>query len=449
MFPWREIGQLIIESFPLFLRQGELLVIVTVVLLLVHMQYRRISGIEQRIFGVPLSDPLRNTMVALGFGLLGGLLGTLLFVFLGISLVDVGVGYLWVLAIALMTIHPRFLCFAYAGGLLSISHLLLGWPSLNVSAIMGLVAILHLVEALLILVHGSTGATPVYVRRPDGRVVGGYTLQKFWPMPFIALIAFLIGQESLGDMTLAMPDWWPLIKPHAAPEPNTSYVYVLFPVIAALGYGDIAITREPRAKARRTAALLFGYSVVLMALALAGSVGVGSVGRAGAAAGVGVAAFGGIPAAAWQWLAALFSPLGHELVIYLGRRSEERGDPMYDSAKGAVVLGVAPDTPAAHMGLRAGDIIRAINGYRVYDRADIQDVLTPWAVGVHIDVEDMHTGEHRTVHYPGKIPPFGVILAPGPMDPGFMSMEAGSRYGVTLRRFGQRIARLFAGRGTR
>lgn len=440
MFPWREILQLIIESFPLFLRQGELLLIVSVVLLLVFMQYRRIAAVEQRIFGKPLSDPLRNTAVALGFGVLGGVLATFLFVVLGISLVDVGVGYLWVLAIALMMIHPRFICFAYAGGLLSISHLLFGWPGLNVPAIMGLVAILHLVEALLILVHGHRDATPVYVRRPDGRVVGGFTLQKFWPMPFIALIAFLLGQNALGDTTLAMPDWWPLIRPHAAPTPGMSYVYVLFPVIAALGYGDIAITRAPREKARVTAGLLFGYSVVLMALALAGAVGAGESARA---------SFAGIPTGAWQWLAALFSPLGHELVIHLGRRSEERGKPLYDASKGAVVLGVIPDTPADAMGLQTGDIIRNINGYPVFDRADIQDVLTPWAVDADIVVENIHTGETRTVNYPGKIPPFGVILAPGPMDPGFMSMEHGSRYGVTLRRLGRRVARLFSGRGAR
>lgn len=445
MFPWREIGQLIIESFPLFLRQGELLLIVSVVLLLVFMQYRRIAAVEQRVFGMPLSDPLRNTVVALGLGLLGGGLATFLFVVLGISLVDVGVGYLWVLAIALMLIHPRFICFAYAGGLLSISHLLFGWPGLNVPAIMGLVAILHLVEALLILVHGHRDATPVYVRRPDGRVVGGFTLQKFWPMPFIALIAFLLGQDALGDMTLAMPDWWPLIKPQAAPAPDMSYVYVLFPVIAALGYGDIAITREPRAKARVTSGLLFGYSVVLMALALAGSVGTGADGVSSAAG----ATFAGIPVVGWQWLAALFSPLGHELVIYLGRRSEERGEPLYDASKGAVVLGVLPNTPAEAMGLQTGDIIRNINGYPVFDRADIQDVVTPWVVDVDIVVENIHTGQERTVHYPGKIPPFGVILAPGPMDPGFMSMEHGSRYGVTLRRFGRRLARLFSGRGAR
>src|SRR5690606_11252338 len=239
LFPWREIGQLIVESFPLFLQQSERLLIVSVVLLLVYMQYRRMAVIEQRVFGVPLGNPLRNTVTALGVGFLGGLLATFLFVFLGISLVDVGIGYLWLLAIALMMIHPRSICFAYAGGVLSVSQLLFGWPALNVPAIMGLVAILHLVEALLIWLHGPTGATPVYARRPDGRVRGGSTLQKFWPMPFIALVAFMIGQDALADMTLAMPEWWPLIKPQEPPAPNMSYVYVLFPLMAALGYGDI------------------------------------------------------------------------------------------------------------------------------------------------------------------------------------------------------------------
>jgi len=443
LFPWREIGRLIIESFPLYIQQSERLLIVSVVLLLVFMQYRRMAGIEQRVFGVPLSDPLRNTLAALGAGFLGGLLATFLFVFLGISLMDAGIGYLWLLAIALMMVHPRFICFAYAGGILSVTHLLFGWPGLSVPAIMALVAVLHLVESLLILLHGPTGATPVYVRRPDGRVVGGFTMQKFWPMPFIALVAFMIGQDMLADLTLPMPGWWPLIKPQEPPPPGMTYVYVLFPVVAALGYGDIAITRDPRTKARRTAGLLFGYSVVLMALALAGSAGFGAAGGPGRATG-----FAGIPAAVWQWLAALFSPLGHELVIYLGRREEEKGRPFYDAARGAVVLGVIPGTPAAEMGLRRGDVIVSINGFPVRSRQELQDVLTPWAVDVRVVVSSLHTGEERTVHYPGKIPPFGVILAPEPTDPGFMALDDGG-YGLVLRRFGRRLARLWAGRGSR
>lgn len=434
-FPWLELAKLIGQSIPVLFTQGELFIIIVVVILLVHMQYRRIAMIERRMYGVALSDPVRNTAVGFGYGLLGGLVATLLFVVLGISLTDVGVVYLWLLAILLMTIHPRFLCFSYAGGLLSATYLLFGWPQLNVPAVMALVAILHLVESVLILVHGAKNATPVYVRRQDGRVVGGFTLQKFWPMPFIALIAFMFLEATVGEATLAMPDWWPLIRPlDPAPE-GYSYVYVLYPVIAALGYGDIAITRTPRVKARRTAGYLLVYSVVLMLLALAG--GLRSEGEAHAVT------------LLWQWVAAFFAVAGHEAVIHLGRRAEETGPPLYDAGQGAVVLDVVPDSPAAQMGLTTGDVIRTLNGYPVSSGWDLRALLTPWVVGVTIEVDrigadgKVEQNSRRTVRYPGKLPPFGVILAPGPGEPALMSLEESGRYGVALRRLGRRIATLF------
>jgi len=439
LFPWREVFQLILESFPFFFGRADLLLVASVVLLLVYMQYRRTAAIEQSLFGVSLSDPLANTLTALGVGFLGGWIATFLFVLLGISLTDAGIGYLWLLAITLMLVHPRFVCFAYGGGLLSLSHLLFGWPDVNVPAIMALVGVLHLVESLLILVHGYRHPTPVYVRRGDGRVVGGFTMQKFWPMPFIALIAMLASRQAVTGPLLEMPDWWPLIKPGEPAAGDAIYIYMLFPVIAALGYGDIAVTTDPRRKARRTSGMLLGYSVALMALALAGS----------ARQGVPSATLLGVPVVVFQWLAALFSPLGHELVIYLSRRMEEQGEPLYDAAKGAVVLGVVPGTPAARMGLQPGDIIRSIGGFPVYDRTDVQEVLTPWAVDVEFVVENMHTGQRRTVRCPGKIPPLGVIFAPSPGDPGFLSLDNRAGYGVMLRRLSRRIARLLAGRTAR
>ena len=45
-----------------------------------------------------------------------------------------------------------------------------------------------------------------------------------------------------------MPDWWPLIKPGHHMDPD-QLTYVLFPVIAALGYGDLAATTRPQEKA--------------------------------------------------------------------------------------------------------------------------------------------------------------------------------------------------------
>src|SRR5690606_27628389 len=113
-----------------------------VVLLLVHAQYQRVAQVERAAFGQPLTDPTRNTLIALLYGLGGGVLGTAAFVFLGISLVEVGVLYLWMLALVLMALHPRFVCFAYAGGILSLTSLVFGWPALSVPAVMGLVSIL-------------------------------------------------------------------------------------------------------------------------------------------------------------------------------------------------------------------------------------------------------------------------------------------------------------------
>ena len=417
MFPWRELIELILRSVPVFLQRGELLIIFLVVLLLVHAQYQRVAQVERAAFGQPLTDPTRNTLIALLYGLGGGVLGTAAFVFLGISLVEVGVLYLWMLALVLMALHPRFVCFAYAGGILSLTNLLFGWPALSVPAVMGLVSILHLVEALLIWVHGPQDASPVYVRRSDGRVVGGFTLQKFWPLPFIALVGFVMAQDLLTDAVLAMPDWWPLIEPLGEAPEGQTYVYVLFPVVAALGYGDIAITRSPREKARRTAGALLAYSATLLALALLG-----------------------VRHPLWQWLAALFSPLGHELVIYLGRWAEERGEPLFDGNRGAVVLGVFPGSPAAEMGLRTGDVIRQVNGYPVNSKADLAAVLSPWAVGVTVEVENITDGTRRTVQYPGKVPPLGVILAPAGADPGFMDMGDRRNYGWLLRRLSRRIA---------
>jgi len=51
--------------------------------------------------------------------------------------------------------------------------------------------------------------------------------------------------------------------------------------------------------------------------------------------------------------AALFGPLGHELVIYLGRQREARGEPFFvSSPRGLKLLYVRRKSPLAKVGLR-------------------------------------------------------------------------------------------------
>ena len=63
-----------------------------------------------------------------------------------------------------------------------------------------------------------------------------------------------------------MPGWWPLLKPGAG-DPQT-LTYIIMPVVAALGYGDLTIARTPLEKSRLSALYLSIYSLVLLILAV-------------------------------------------------------------------------------------------------------------------------------------------------------------------------------------
>ena len=94
------------------------------------------------------------TLFAVLAGMLGGLLGSLLMITVGITVDTRILGPLLAVALLLMLIRPRFICFSYAGGLLSLSYLVFGWPVVDVPQLMGLVAVLHWIEAILIALTG-------------------------------------------------------------------------------------------------------------------------------------------------------------------------------------------------------------------------------------------------------------------------------------------------------
>ena len=336
MFPFGEIIPLMLARFvgvlfnPLF----------WVVVLLVGLQYRRMESMREIMFGFPKGRAWPHALMAVGFGLIGGLVGSMIMIFIGLTLTGSGLIYLWVVAIVLMFINARFLCFAYAGGIVALSNLIFGFPQVHIPQLLALVAILHMVESFLILWSGHLAAVPAYFKHPGGKVVGGYTLQKFWPIPLVALMV-TVG-PALPETGVNMPDWWPMIKPALDVDPS-KLSYLLIPVVAGLGYGDLAVARNPREKSRLSALFLAGYSVVLLALALA--------------------------SAQSQFLlvvAILFSPLGHELIIYLGKQVEFNAKPIYVPRwEGLAMLDVYPDSPAWRAGLRSGDVVISVSGVPV------------------------------------------------------------------------------------
>lgn len=387
------------------------------VVALVALQYRRMASIKEDFFGIKAGGVWRDVVTATGFGLAGGILGSVLMVVVGLTLNESGLVYLWPVAIFLMLINARFLCFAYAGGILALSKLLFGFPPVNIPQVLALVAILHMVESLLILVSGHLGAVPAYFKDRRGNVVGGFTLQKFWPIPIVALA--VVGAGGAAGQGVNMPEWWPLLKPGVAGDPE-NLVYALIAVVAGLGYGDLAIARTPREKSKLSSVFLAGYSIILLVLAV-------------------VSEASGIIALA----AAIFSPLGHETVIHLGRKMEFTGAPLYaPHPEGLRVLDVIPGSRAWRAGIRSGDVLVSINGIPVHTRSQLEYALSYWMWAVELGYISMEDGTYRRelVPSPPAGQPLGLLPIPEGNERNYMELETAGPLGRWWRDFWERAA---------
>lgn len=338
------MGKVFLNTFttPMFI------IIYLLLFVIVAWQYWRMEDITRSLYNYSRNQYLQSALISSALGILGGLLGSILLIIIGIDLSHLGIMYLWLIAVLLMIINPRFLCFAYAGGILSLISLATGFPDINIAQLMGLIAVLHMVESILILLNGSVSPIPIYLKRNQS-LRGGFNLQYFWPIPLVALMASGLADPAAG---VNMPDWWPLIKDYSPFDYGRNYI--LLPVLAVLGYGEISSTRTPGQRVKKSARNLFFFSMILLLLAIFSS----------------------------RWvqltiIAALFSPLGHEFIIWLGMREESARQPIYvKPPRGIMVLDVKAASPASRFGIRSRDIILSINGEPVNELYAVQEVLS-------------------------------------------------------------------------
>ncbi|MCX5779587.1 MAG: PDZ domain-containing protein [Firmicutes bacterium] len=338
-----EMGHLWVQT----LTSTSFLLIYGLLVLLVISQYRRMQTMSEPLFQGRRKMYLSSALISAGLGLLGGLVGSIILVILGVDLAGIAILQLWVVAIVLMLIQPRFLCFSYAAGVISVSSLWFGYPHVNIPQLMGLVAVLHLVESGLIILNGPLSPFPIYLQK-QGQLRGGFNLQLFWPIPLIALLGVSAGQSNTGMVT---PQWWPLLQNYSHFTSNQNYA--LIPLLAVLGYGEISTTQTPAQASRSSSLHLFIFSLSLLCLAVLAS----------------RITFFLLPVA-------LFSPLGHELVVWLGLQTENHADPIYvPPGRGVMILDVLPGTPAHRHAIRTHDVILTVNSIDVDGYHALQNQL--------------------------------------------------------------------------
>ena len=321
---------------------------------IIYFQYYKIGKLEKEVLE-KMRSPLLKTLTSAVFGIFGGIIVTIVFIYLGVQVDPKEFMYILISAIILSLINPRYMCFAYAGGLLSLTSIIFHYPKIDVQQIMTIVAVLHMIESILVLLDGNTSNLPTYYNK--GELIGGFNMNRFWPIPFVVFI----GDDLIRPITL----------------------------MAIISYGDFTVSSYPRVKTIKTSILLFIYSTVLLILAMKLESGI-------------------IPA--------IFAVVGHEFIILLNQYSEKRRTPLFTiPTKGSRILGVKPRSVGKILGLKAGDILISINGIKISDKRDLEDLKCLKPKEYRIKYFSHKTGIKHKV-YRGKRKTLGLVILPRALD---------------------------------
>ncbi|QCT04523.1 cell division topological determinant [Paenibacillus algicola] len=365
--------------------------------ILIGILYRRQVLLERKLFHVRVNGWQSQTLRTMLGGLVAGLGVSVMMAFLGITLTMSAVLCLWAASLLLMLFRVRFLCFAYAAGLLGIVQSVLGWfpgwqpdgwlgsvhtalLNLNVPSLLALAAVLHLAEAGLVMLQGGRFASPLFLEGKRGKLVGGYQMQSFWPLPLFLLVPSAGGPMLPWTPFFGGDDWM------------SGAGIAALPVL--IGFGEMTQSMLPKQKAVISGKRLVIYSSIVLMLSLL--------------------------ADWWPPLmlaAALAAPLLHEGLAWYSRYEEQQRSPLFvHPPKGLKVLAVLPGSPAEELGILAGETILKVNGTLVRSKEQLHAALRQNAAFCKLEVQN-YEGESKFMQramYAGEHHQLGVILSPDP-----------------------------------
>lgn len=360
------------EIFEGFLRFWLNPVFYIIVLLSFFLGMRRVKS-ERRLFHVRVGDVVTDVYHTLVPGLIYGLCLSVFFLGLGLVFPQ-GVIVLFVTIIFIISLAARpqwltpvipitlaavisFFLPAMDTGNLLINNWLADIRTITYTNYLLLLASLLVVESFLLLFHAKRDPSPRRIQSKRGKQVGGFLINRLWLVPAFIVIPGA-GLERLG--------WWPLFGDAA------SFSLLLVPFV--IGCQQLITYTTPERAVRKEAKRLFIYALVLFPIAIA--------------------------AALYDWtavaLTAIVVTLIVRMMLYALSKRNNRVRPFYFTERedGLMILDIIPATPAASMNVKAGEIIRKVNGHDVRTPDQFYRALKANAAFCKLEVLDEH-GEVR------------------------------------------------------
>jgi len=136
-----------------------------IMMIFIGFQYKKLYRIEKKILGINKISFFKNLIKSSIMGLIGGFIASTIMLSLGITVNTYEFKYIIMLALILVIVDVRFICFAYSGGIVALFSLLFNIPKVNISSILSIVAVLHIVESILIYIDGDSFKIPLIIEK--------------------------------------------------------------------------------------------------------------------------------------------------------------------------------------------------------------------------------------------------------------------------------------------
>ena len=347
---------------------------------------------ERKDFNTRLLDGYHDMRVLFSYGIVVGLLFSIVTVGVGMVIPIAGVILIGAVSI-LFALTGRFQLMS-ATMTVGFSYFILvlldyfQWdiPNVNtyvenvnlglLSSIVVLLGVLTMIEGILIRLNGWKHTSPRLFKSARGLKVGAHLGKKLWLVPMFILIP---------DGSLKLPfDWWPVLT-------VGTETYSLLCVPFLLGFQQLVKSTLPEVAIKYTGSRVFWLGAFVLTLAVTG------------------------------FWAPMFS-IGAAAVAVIGRawiayryRSTEDSKPYFfkRQPKGVMILGILPGSPAKKLTLEVGEIVLKVNGVEVNTERAFYEALQK--NGAYCKLEVLGTnGENRFTQgalYEGDHHELGIIFA--------------------------------------
>ena len=289
-----------------------------------------------------------------------------------------------------LAMNARFLSSAYTVGLAVLILFILseygtgfewldqyfsGIGNQTYAALAVLLGMLLVGEGLLIGRNGSKGTSPKLVKSKRGQTIGVHEAQRIWILPVFLLIP--------GNALEPLFGWWPVFS---IGEELFSLILVPF----GIGFREQISGMLPKVAVRMYGGRVIALGFAVLAISVAGY---------------------WYPVAG---LAAAAAALIGRLFISSRMRKKDANLPSFFAKQNdsVMILGVVPDSPAAKMGLQAGEHVKRVNGATVKDEASFYEAIQRNAAHCKLEVIDVN-GQVRHVQralYEGNHHQLGILF---------------------------------------